>query len=51
MLLVIIGKAATATGGPFGPYGPWLTIANEWVIILLLFILGWHSFGFIVQPS
>jgi len=32
-----------------GVRGPYLLVANEWVIVILLFLLGWRNFGFIVQ--
>lgn len=48
MLLVILGKVAVWRGVT-GPYVPYVSLASEWVILVLLFLLGWHVFGFIVR--
>ena len=45
MLLVILGKLAVWRG--IG--GPYILVISEWILIVLLFLLGWRVFGFIIQ--
>jgi hypothetical protein len=45
-LIGVIFGGITAWPGPFGdrvrPFG-------NWVLLILIFLLGWKSFGFIIQ--
>lgn len=50
MLLWLLSKLAVWRGLG-GPYGPYLVNASEWLFFILFFLLGWHSFGFIVQAD
>jgi hypothetical protein len=45
MLLLIVSWVGTTWGGWTGPF----VYANTFIILILLFLLGWHSFGFIVH--
>jgi hypothetical protein len=45
MLIWILSKFAVWRG--IG--GPYVLGVSEWLILVLFFLLGWHSFGFIVQ--
>lgn len=45
MLLWIISWAGSTWGGWSGPF----IHANSILIFILLFLLGWHAFGFIVR--
>ena len=45
MLLWIISVAGRHWGGPGYPWG----IANDIIILILFFLLGWHAFGFIIH--
>ena len=37
--------------GPVGPYGPYMVVGSDIMVLILLFLLGWHDFGFIIQRS
>jgi hypothetical protein len=45
MLLWIISWLGTRWGGWGGPF----VYANEILILILFFLLGWHDFGFIIH--
>jgi hypothetical protein len=46
MLFWIIGWATARWGGD---RYPWALRASELLLFALLFLLGWHNFGFIIQ--
>jgi len=50
MICWIISKFVTWRGVD-GPYGPYLLIGSDVMILILFFLLGWHDFGFIVQSG
>lgn len=41
--IVFWGWGRTAGGSPYWP------IYNGWLLFILLFLLGWHQFGFIIH--
>lgn len=43
-LLCILGWLGTR----WGPYTAY-AYANEFIVFVLLFLLGWHAFGFIIH--
>jgi hypothetical protein len=45
MILWLFSWIATRFGGWSGPY----VHASELLLFVLLFLLGWHDFGFIVR--
>ncbi len=45
-IIWVLFYASWRLGGLWGPHGD---NANGLLLVLLLFILGWHSFGFIVR--
>ena len=49
MLLWIIARVFTWRGPVGGVYGSYVLIGSDLMVLILLFLLGWHSFGFIVQ--
>jgi hypothetical protein len=46
MILWLISHVGTGYFGWLGARGPWVTGLFLW---FLLFLLGWHTFGFILQ--
>ena len=46
MVLWFFSWAATNWGGSSWP---WAAHANSLLFFVLLFLLGWHSFGFVIQ--
>jgi hypothetical protein len=45
MVLWLFSWAATRFGGWTGPY----LHASDFLLFILLFLLGWHDFGFILK--
>lgn len=45
MILWMISWIGTSYGGWAGPF----VYANTLLLFVLLFLLGWHNFGFILQ--
>ena len=52
MAVWIVSRVTFAWRGPAaGPYGPYMVVGSDIMILVLLFLLGWHDFGFIIQRS
>lgn len=45
MVMWIVSWVGTRWGGLAGPY----LYASEFLFFVLLFLLGWHDFGFIIH--
>jgi hypothetical protein len=45
MILWFFGWLGTRFGGLYGPF----LYANEFLFFVLLFLLGWHAFGFVIH--
>lgn len=48
MVIWIISWFATSWGGA---NWPWAAHANSFLFFILLFLLGWKTFGFIIQGA
>lgn len=53
MLIWIVARVFTwrLAWQPTNTYGQYTMIGSDLMILVLLFLLGWHDFGFIVRYS